>query len=315
MVNNHLLFIHIPKTAGTSLRMAAHCYYGGNNLLLDYGVNSDETSPCIQKYIYTNHDRYRFSQYLDERNTSFLAGHFHDMKYSPLFPARNVISFLREPYEQVVSHYEHFVRLHGYENKFSDFVQEERFVNFQSKLLRSRPLEMFGLIGITEEYGASLDLLNWLYGIELPAMKVNQNASKNREKYKVDPEKLELVKEHNAQDFEFYDKAKELLGQRLELHARKLPYTHAWIQEVTSEYVQGWAFYEKSDDMVSVDIYSGETVLATVAAADLRPGMLLFNPPRRGYIGFKYNFTHPISSDCDIVCRVSTTGQVINRTK
>jgi hypothetical protein len=315
MNNNHLLFIHIPKTAGTSLRMAALSHYGEQNTILDYGVHSAETSLCIQKHVYSNSDRYRFAQYLEECDTSFLSGHFHDMKYAPLFPARNVISFIRDPYEQVVSHYEHFVRLHGYENKFSDFVQEERFVNFQSKHLRSRPLEMFGLIGITEEYGASLDLLNWLYGLDLPVLKTNQNASKNREKYKVDPEKLELVKEHNAQDFEFYEKAKELLGLRHKLHERKLPYTHAWIQEVTSEYIQGWAFYENSDDMVSVDIYRGETVLATVSAADFRPGMLLFNPPRRGYIGFKYNFSPPFSSGCDIVCKVSTTGQVINRTK
>jgi hypothetical protein len=295
--------------------MAAHSYFGEGNMLLDYGVHSTETSPCIQKYVYNNSDRYRFAQYLDECETSFLAGHFHDMKYAPLFSARNVISFLREPYEQVVSHYEHFVRHHGYENNFTDFVQEERFVNFQSKLLRSRPLEMFGLIGVTEEYEASLDLLNIIYGIDLPALKTNQNTLKNRGKYKVDPKKLELVKAYNAQDFEFYDKAKELLGLRRELRERQLPFTHAWVQEVTSEHIQGWAFYENSDDMVSVDIYRNETLLSTVDAADLRPGMLFFNPPRRGYIGFKYSFINSFSSDCDIVCKVTTTGQVINGVK
>jgi hypothetical protein len=304
--------MHIPKTAGTSLRMAALSYFGEKHTLLDYGVHSAETSSCIQKHVYNNNDRYRFSQYLDECDTTFLSGHFHDMKYAPLFSARNVISFLRDPYEQVISHYEHFVQHHGYENNFSDFVTEERFVNFQSKFLRSRPLEMFGLIGITEEYGASLDLLNWLYGIDLPVLKTNQNTSKNREKYKVDPKKLELVKEHNAQDFELYDKAKELLGLRRELRERQLPYTHAWVQETTSEYVQGWAFYENSDDMVSIDIYRNETLLSTVDATDLRPGMMVFNPPRRGYVGFKYNFTHPLSSDCDIICRITKTGQVIN---
>ena len=43
----HLLFVHIPKTAGTSFRLAAQQFYGENNVFFDYGLESVETSKEI----------------------------------------------------------------------------------------------------------------------------------------------------------------------------------------------------------------------------------------------------------------------------
>ena len=48
MNNFPLFFIHIPKTAGSSFRVAAEQYFGSEATYFDYGNGSKETSESIE---------------------------------------------------------------------------------------------------------------------------------------------------------------------------------------------------------------------------------------------------------------------------
>lgn len=67
MNKNRILFIHIPKTAGTSFRLASKDYFKEDNTYFDYSLNSVETSEIIKQKIYTENDFFSLKQYFDKK--------------------------------------------------------------------------------------------------------------------------------------------------------------------------------------------------------------------------------------------------------
>ena len=57
-----LLFVHIPKTAGTSFRKAYSSLIPAHKTYCDYGEESVETSPVIQKWIIEKGDFLAFKK-------------------------------------------------------------------------------------------------------------------------------------------------------------------------------------------------------------------------------------------------------------
>ena len=71
------IFVHIPKTAGTSFR---HSAAQSLKCVWDYGTNSPETSEIIKETVYSN--RYEaFRDYLEREKVDLIAGHFPASKY------------------------------------------------------------------------------------------------------------------------------------------------------------------------------------------------------------------------------------------
>ena len=50
------VFIHIPKTAGTSFRVAAENHLGKGRTVRDYGSKAPYTSPLTESQYYTTQD-------------------------------------------------------------------------------------------------------------------------------------------------------------------------------------------------------------------------------------------------------------------
>ena len=166
MNNFPLFFIHSPKTAGSSFRVAAEQYFGTEATYFDYGKESSETHLDILKFEYESKDRYLAAKSI-KKNAKFLSGHVIYPKYAPFFSTKSVVTFVRDPAQQVRSHYEHFSRLHGYKGSFEDFIKENRFANMQSKALNGVWTDAIGFIGITERYNESLALFNKYYGTDI----------------------------------------------------------------------------------------------------------------------------------------------------
>ncbi len=50
------VFVHVPKTAGTTFRVAVEQYLGAGAILWDYGAESPVTSPVVRQYLYQEKD-------------------------------------------------------------------------------------------------------------------------------------------------------------------------------------------------------------------------------------------------------------------
>ena len=165
------LFIHIPKTAGTSFRLGLEAAFDNDSVCKDYSESSDETSDEVLENIYRKKDFYAFHQEFKKKGYRFLSGHFGVKKYIHLFGAENSITFLRDPVKRIVSEYNHFAHYHGYEKDFQSFYSDKRFVNKQLNIFSGVPWPLVGFIGLTERYSESLIAVSYTH-LTLPTKRI-----------------------------------------------------------------------------------------------------------------------------------------------
>ncbi len=310
-MSKHLVFIHIPKTAGTSFRKAAEQYYGKEHIFYDYSPSSSETSPEIVEKIYNDDDLYAFSLTFKEHMHMFLAGHFPVAKYYSLFETQNVISFVRNPVAQVISHFNHYTTYHNYTKSIEEFILEPRFQNIQSRLLLHKPLGLFGFLGITEQYEDSIALFNAAYGTDFAYLHNNKKQEGTLSAENLDRDLLKKIEDLNRKDIVLYDAVCQQFETRKKLHRQNQPYTYGFIQSVTDTTLKGCAFQAHCDDAVDIEIYHNDQCIAEVKAKDYRPGLLNQGVPRKGFIGFEYDFGNAEINAEEIRVVVKRTGQVI----
>ncbi len=310
-MKKHILFIHIPKTAGTSFRVAAEKYFGEDNTFYDYSAKSPETSAEILENVYKKNDLYSLYRSLEQHFQSFLSGHFSANKYAPLYDVLNIVTFVREPVKQVLSHYNHFKNNYGYDKGLQEFAKEERFRNIQSRNLQTMDVRLYGFIGLTEEYNTSIDLFNRLFDTAFPHMHINEKSTNSLSIKDIKEKDIKMIKELNKQDVELYDTVKRQFKIRKQLFKQKLPFTYGFIQKTDKKRIVGLAFQRDNDNPIEIDIYAGKTYLKTVQANKLRPGMVAKNLPRKGYVGFDYRHCGDSDIKGKLHAYVKTTGQEI----
>jgi hypothetical protein len=210
------VFVHVPKTAGTSLRLALERELGPEALAMDYGPQRPETSAVIKKYIYEQKDMSALASALEEGPVQVICGHFPSEKYQDTFGAHNTLIFLRDPVQRLVSEYNHFVNHHRYRETFETFYRNPSFINRQGTFADGMALSDYGLVGLTEEFNASVALVNEKCGWNLPAMKMNLGRGQVDVPYQL-PEKVEQeIRQLNAEDVAAYARAVEVFHAQLQ---------------------------------------------------------------------------------------------------
>ncbi len=304
-----LFFVHIPKTAGTSFRIGAEQYFRKENIVYDYGKDSDTTSEIARQHLYVSTpDLWAFGRACAAGDASLVGGHVGISKFVSVFGVTNTITFLREPLERMASEYEHFVRNYGYEGSFQDFYSRPVMHNRQSKILHGVDIEAIGMLGLTGCYGESLEVLNDCYGIEIPFREDNRGKRALRERHQLSEEDMAEFKQLNTRDFELYKRVTALVEARLALFYADKPWSHARLVAVNSNRVAGWAWWSgEADEPVAVEIWINEELVDTVPALERRPGLCHLMPPRGGYVGF--HLPVELKSGDKVRCRVARTGQ------
>jgi hypothetical protein len=195
------IIIHIPKTAGTSLRENIIKPLFGDAVLYDKSVKLPLKEQLIRindSEIGYNWDSENLPPNYD--NYDVIMGHFPIQKYEHLgWPT---ITFLRDPVERVLSHYYFWYINDGFTSDFTIFKFAKAYANIMTKQIGS-DLSKLDFIGLTEYFDESLYRFAKQFDLVLP---------KDRTKYRVGANRMQLtegaresIEALNKQDYELYN--------------------------------------------------------------------------------------------------------------
>ena len=273
------LFIHIPKTAGTSFRRSMESHFGWHLVLCDYGVEEGRTSSLVRKLSKSSVGE--LQNYLCSYR--LICGHISLQKYLMLTGLQRCLTFVREPLQRSFSAYQHAFRLQGYNGTLREFSSRQQ--DLQSRLLSGLPLEALAFVGIGERYLESLQLLKAQFpDLELEEFRENVNEVKLDEFYQFNSEEEQLLREHNQQDLQLYEKAKRLFEERLDANRHGVEYHRGGIQSSQPSLVSGWLAGNSYPPEIKA-VYEGQ-VVARAKAFEFRPGLACWGIEREGFVGF-----------------------------
>ena len=307
--NQKLFFIHIPKTAGTSFRTS---FEESTFTYKDYGKNSSSSSDDIKRYVYELSDLYGFKKRFNEHQSLWITGHVNLLKYIDFVPVSNTITFVREPLQQVLSHYNHYVRYHGFTGDLSAFLDKPYAKNLQSRHLNFMPISLIGCLGITESYDQSLTLINQQFNLDLLSEKTNINNNKHFTDKSLDDALNDKFIKSNSKDIAMYQEALFLHEQRMDLDANNKVWTYGCVDINRHNLLHGCAFQYKSDDAISLVININDKPFKTIVANGFYAAYSKANFPRERYIGIHFPLPKDVSKDDEVDVYVEETGQKLN---
>ena len=221
--------LHIPKTAGTSFRMALQHLYGTKLMLAyrgqlrgdgwlssagDYRGRPPVTPIGGKELVELDESRREeLYEYCRTHDVQCIHGHFELPPMIELFPDAHCITFLREPVARLISSYNHWHLTKpeaAQRTPFEQYLELPMTRNMYDQHGLLDCLDSLTFIGITEQYDRSLRLLEKMYP-ELGYLHMEeQNVSEKKvKKTDVTPEMKERIRELNTGDLEIYAAAKE----------------------------------------------------------------------------------------------------------
>ena len=307
-----LVFVHVPKTAGTSFRFGVDQFLGAERVVRDYGPQSPETSSIVRDWILDERDLWQFRQKFEEGGFQFITGHFNAQRYVPAFGLPRFITFLRDPVQRVYSEYQHFVRHYEYKHDFPAFYRSAPFINRQLRMFENISWPALGFIGFTEQYIESLALIADMFGLSVPALEENKGRE-GVEEYAIPKGQLEEVERINQKEIQFYHAAFEQFQWRRRLKEAGQVFTAGEVRELRDGKLHGWAAAEQGDAPANIEaLVNGIVHSQSVARLD-RPGLRAQGVLRNGQVGFVVDLPDLKEGD-QVICRVVETGQVLPNT-
>ncbi|WP_237057866.1 sulfotransferase family 2 domain-containing protein [Microbulbifer sediminum] len=307
-----LVFVHVPKTAGTSFRYGADSYWGGDNVCRDYGPNSPETSQIVRDWVLERSDIWRFRRAFNEKQYQFLTGHFNAQRYLPIFGVDRMVTFLREPVQRIVSEFQHFQRHYDYQHGFEHFYRSAPFINRQLGMFDNTAWAALGMIGLTEAYEESVALINSKYALEIPVLAENRGRDSLAEQYPVSESQREEILRLNAREVSFYESARVQFEWRKRLAEQGNIYVAGALGEYRNDRIHGWALPELGDEPARIGVLVNGELAGEADATQSRPGLRAQGVGRAGLVGFAIKVPGLEASD-EVQCVVLSTGQPLTQ--
>ena len=219
--------LHIPKTAGTSLRVSLERALGSNLVF----PNSAYLRKNGGKYL--GPDEIKVALSGAPSGLRLIQGHFSLSQLREIASAANIVTVLREPVARAVSLLGHFKNIHGLSLTTDEILSAsgplaKAATNHQTYLLSCLPkgappdeqldsakrtLESISVIGLTERYEDTLKLCEQYFEVSIES-RLHMNVGRKESAFMA-PEILEQLKSWNDLDGQLYRHADAILTSRL----------------------------------------------------------------------------------------------------
>jgi len=194
------LSVHIPKTAGVSIRNILKEHFGPG-FVLHYWQITDAWGRVLAQV---------------PPDATCIHGHYQTDKLTRLFPEARLLTWVRDPVERVVSSYFHRLRdpdpqhpvcreLHEKKLSVVEYASLPLVRNEMARFLGSKQPADFFFIGIVEQFEASFALMARLLGITGTSLRRdNVNPEKPAGRYTLDPSVRREIEALNELDADLY---------------------------------------------------------------------------------------------------------------
>ena len=209
-LHDKYLFLHIPKTAGTTFRFILYNHIQPADVFPSRSTLHAQGSGYLSSSRLV--DRYDFHEM--QKQHHLICGHFSYQQAQHIrqeFP--KIITFLREPVARTISHMRH-IRKESGEDLEAIWAHSHRiFSNFQAKHFgytqekdniqeTLKVMDTCHFVGLSEHFQESLDQLNKATGWQLKNTKP-KNINSNRDA-DISPELRDTITEHMSADIALY---------------------------------------------------------------------------------------------------------------
>jgi hypothetical protein len=213
------VFLHIPKTAGTSLKAALDRRVGKTNIYADY------LRPFAEPAYLRNTKAAWHAATHTLPAEPYIYGHFVNLKYLQWrgygfrpYPHVRYATFVREPLERAVSHFVHWKNFpqpkHAMWHVFNreqwtieKFLLSPYFANFHAQYMYGMHPTQYAAIGVLERMDESMalyaDRFPEFVDLDLPQLRVSPH-NKPEVVADLDPAVIALFRRMNATDYRIY---------------------------------------------------------------------------------------------------------------
>lgn len=179
--------------------------------LLDYGDEAAETSAAVRATTY-GRPAVPLKTVLDPSANVLIAGHYVAGKYASQLPHATLVTFLRYPVNQVLSHFRHHVARFGFNGGLAEFCRNPAFNNLQSRYLAGVALDRFAFVGLLECLPLDILTLSEIVGARLSLLHLNR--LEVLPSIPITQKQIAMVESYNAEDMALYAAALTLRARR-----------------------------------------------------------------------------------------------------
>lgn len=220
-----LIFVHIPKTAGTSFKGLLNQIYAPSETII---IDSSEWYKNTNYSKITNRNGLPGSQQIQPSSQiKYIVGHFNADRFINLYPDAAYITWVRDPIQRLISNYNYYLRGGVYYGQMTDQKRKYDIIDFETYCTHKHnintmsqqinlPLSKFKFIGIAEHYEEEIKRFKKVTGIDITEdsnyANVNPDKKNVKESYKITEEQKQKLIALHDQDYKLYNDCLKLAG-------------------------------------------------------------------------------------------------------